>query len=125
MRQANRRFLVALATVVVAALTFGLLASARPAQRATASATTIRVKAVEFRFVLSAKSAPRGRVTFVVKNVGYSSHDFKINGKRTPLIDPGTTARLTVRFTKAGKYPYRCTVDAHAQAGMRGLFTIR
>jgi hypothetical protein len=29
MRQANRRFLVALATAVVAGLTFGLLASAR------------------------------------------------------------------------------------------------
>ena len=125
MKQANHRSLLAFATVVVAALTPTPLASARPAQKAAAMATTIRVKASEFRFVLSVKSAPRGRVTFVVKNVGYSSHDFKINGKKTPLIDPGTTARLTVRFTKAGKYPYRCTVDAHAQTGMRGAFTIR
>jgi uncharacterized cupredoxin-like copper-binding protein len=32
-------------------------------------------------------------------------HDFKINGKQTPLIQPGKTARLVVGFKKKGKYP--------------------
>ena len=52
-------------------------------------------------------------------------HDFKINGKHTPLIQPGTTARLVVTFTKKGKYPYLCTVPGHAAAGMKGIFTVR
>ena len=125
MRTVNARFLVALATVVVAALTLGLVAPAQTAKRATANATTIRVKAREFLFRLSARSAPRGRVTFVVTNIGLSAHDFKIDGKKTPLIQPLKTARLTLTFTKAGKYPYRCTVFTHAAAGMRGVFTIR
>ena len=125
MRAVNGRFLAALATVVVAALTLGLVASAQTAQRATANSTTIRVKAREFFFRLSARSAPRGRVTFVVTNIGLTAHDFKIDGKKTPLIQPPKTARLTVTFTKAGKYPYRCTVFTHASAGMRGVFTIR
>jgi uncharacterized cupredoxin-like copper-binding protein len=122
MRAVNARFLVALATVVVAALTLGLVAPAQTAKRATANATTIRVKAREFLFRLSARSAPRGRVTFVVT---LAAHDFKIDGKKTPLIQPLKTARLTLTFTKAGKYPYRCTVFTHASAGMKGLFTIR
>jgi len=125
MRQLDHRFLAVLATGVLVALTLALLAAARTAQGVAAVPTTIRVKAIEFRFVLSAKSAPRGRVTFVVKNIGYSAHDFKIDGRRTPLIDAAATARLTVVFTKAGKYPYRCTVDGHALAGMKGVFTVR
>jgi uncharacterized cupredoxin-like copper-binding protein len=125
MKQLNRRILAALAAVVVAALTLGVLASARTAHSTTASATTIHVKAFEFGFTLSAKSARRGKVTFVVKNVGLGEHTFKINGKRTPLIQNSTTAKLTVKFTKAGKYPYRCTVAGHAASGMRGVFTIR
>jgi plastocyanin len=130
MRQLNRRTLAALAAVVVAAVTLGVGASARTAHSTTASATTIHVKAFEFGFTLSAKSARRGKVTFVVRNIGLGEHDFKINGKTTPLIQKGTTVKLTVTFTNAGKYPYRCTVGGsgiggHAAAGMRGIFTIR
>ena len=52
-------------------------------------------------------------------------HDFKINGKKTPLIQPDKTARLVVTFKKKGRYPYQCTVFGHAAAGMRGVFTVR
>ncbi|SRR6266571_6531486 len=130
MRAVNARLLAAPATVVAAALTLGVVAAARTAHSTTASATTIHVKAFEFGFTLSAKSARRGKVTFVVKNIGLGGHTFEINGKRTPLIQKSTTAKLTVTFTKAGKYPYRCTVGGngiggHAAAGMKGVFTIR
>jgi uncharacterized cupredoxin-like copper-binding protein len=125
MIQLERRILLVLATVVFAALTSAMAASARVAGTTAASTITIRVKAREFRFTLSARSAPRGRVTFVVKNAGVAIHDFKINGKKTAGIDGGKTAKLTVNFTKAGKYRYRCTFDGHAAAGMRGVFTIR
>ena len=52
-------------------------------------------------------------------------HDFTINGKQTPLISPGKTAKLTVTFKKKGRYPYLCTVPGHAAAGMKGVFTVR
>jgi len=88
-------------------------------------AGAIQVQAGEFFFRLSAQSAAKpGTVTFVVKNIGQVQHDFRINGKQTPLIDPGKTANLVVSFTKSGKYPYLCTVPGHAEAGMKGVFTV-
>jgi alcohol dehydrogenase (cytochrome c) len=99
---------------------------ATAATAANAKATTVQVNGNEFFFKLSTKSlAKPGAVTFVFKNVGHVLHDFKIDGKKTPLIQPGKTAKLTVTFTKKGNYPYLCTVPGHAQAGMRGTFTVR
>ena len=69
--------------------------------------------------------AKPAKVTFVFKNNGHVEHDFKINGKKTPLIQPGTTVKLVVSFKKKGKYPYLCTVPGHAAAGMKGTFTVR
>jgi uncharacterized cupredoxin-like copper-binding protein len=88
------------------------------------SATSITVAATEFKFKLSKTSAPKGKVTFVVSNKGKAPHDFKINGKKTPLIQPGKKATLIVSFAKAGKFPYLCTVPGHAAAGMKGTFTV-
>jgi uncharacterized cupredoxin-like copper-binding protein len=93
---------------------------------ATKAATTIQVKASEFRFKFSKSVLPKpGTVTFVVKNVGHVVHDLKIGGKKTPLIKPGETASLAVTFRKTGKYAYLCTVSGHAAAGMKGVFTVR
>jgi len=43
----------------------------------------------------------KGKVTFASRQ-GEGAHDFKINGKKTPLIQPGKKATLTVSFAKAG-----------------------
>jgi outer membrane protein assembly factor BamB len=87
---------------------------------------TIQVKGGEFFFRLSTKSiAKPGKVTFVFTNIGHVAHDLKILGKTTPLIQPGQTTKLAVTFTKAGSYPYLCTVPGHAEAGMKGTFTVR
>jgi outer membrane protein assembly factor BamB len=97
-----------------------------PTSQREAAATTIRLSGGEFFYRLSSRSIPRpGRVTFVFRNIGAGLHDFKINGKKTPLIERGKTARLTVTFKKRGRYPYICTVPGHAAAGMRGVFTVR
>jgi outer membrane protein assembly factor BamB/uncharacterized cupredoxin-like copper-binding protein len=88
--------------------------------------TTVQVKGGEFFFRLSSKSlAKSGKVTFVFKNGGQIAHDFKINDKVTPLLQPGQTANLVVTFNKKGNYPYLCTVPGHAEAGMKGVFTVR
>jgi uncharacterized cupredoxin-like copper-binding protein len=70
------------------------------------------------------KTAKPGKATFVFKSIGRVSHDFKINGKRTPLISPGKTANLVVTLKK-GRHPYLCTVPGHAAAGMKEVFTVR
>ena len=86
-----------------------------------ATATTIKVTAKEFKFTLSKKSAPHGKVTFKVTNKGHLKHDFKINGKKTSMISPGKSASLTVTLKK-GSFKYICTVPGHAAAGMKGTF---
>ena len=88
--------------------------------------TTVQVKGGEFFFRLSTKTAAKpGKVTFAFKNIGHVQHDFRIAGKQTPLIQPGKTAKLLVTFKKKGKYAYLCTVPGHAEAGMKGTFTVR
>ena len=126
MKQLTMRSTLALAAVAIAALTLVQLASARSAQKAAATATTVQVSGGEFFFKLSTKSiAKPGKVTFVFKNVGHVAHDFHISGKTTPLTQPGKTATLVVTFTKKGTFTYLCTVPGHAAAGMKGVFTVR
>jgi uncharacterized cupredoxin-like copper-binding protein len=97
------------------------LASARANLETKAAATTVHVSGGEFFFKLTTKTlAKPGPVTFVFKNVGHVAHDFRINGKQTPLISPGKTAKITVSFKKPGKYTYLCTVPGHAEAGDEG-----
>jgi uncharacterized cupredoxin-like copper-binding protein len=90
-----------------------------------ANTTVVRVKGGEFFFRLSTKSIARpGTVAFTFKNVGHVVHDFKIDGKKTPLIQPGHAARLVVTFKRRGRYRYSCTVYGHAAAGMSGVFKV-
>ena len=110
----------------IAALTPAGLALARPDATAHAAASSDSVRGKEFSFRLAKKSiAKPGKVTFSFRNVGTTAHDFRIGGKQTRLIGPGKTARLTVTFHKKGRFTYLCTVPGHAQAGMKGVFTVR
>src|SRR5262245_9508737 len=100
--------------------------SGSAAASAATAGVSVQVKGGEFFFRLSTKTAKKaGKVTFVFKNVGHVLHDFRINGKQTPLIQPGKTAKLAVTFKQKGKYTYLCTVPGHAEAGMNGTFTVR
>jgi nitrite reductase (NO-forming) len=108
---------VALAALV-AVLALTPLAVAR---MHAAAATTVTVKASEFKFVLSTKRARHGVVIFKVTNKGKIAHDFKIVGKKTPKLNPGKSATLRVTLTK-GNHAYICTIDSHAKFGMKGTF---
>ena len=88
------------------------------------AATRVVVAASEFKFVLSKKTVPVGTVTFVVKNKGNTTHDFKIGGKKTRMLAPGKAATLKL-VLKKGKYTYICTVPGHAAAGMKGVFVVK
>ncbi len=93
-------------------------------QAASGPATRITVSATEFRFKLTKSKAPVGKVVFTVVNKGKFAHDFKIAGKSTPELAPGKKAKVTVTFTKSGKYRYVCTLPGHAAAGMKGAFAV-
>ncbi len=113
-------FLAGMATLSAAAVFFALSPFAG-ASSSTAQATTVKVTAKEYKFILSRKSAPHGRVTFKVTNKGVLKHDFKIAGKKTITLKHGKSAQFTVRLKK-GKHPYLCTIDSHARFGMKGVF---
>jgi uncharacterized cupredoxin-like copper-binding protein len=108
--------------VVVGTGVAGLSFAGVVGPRATA-VTNINVSATEFNFDMSADSAPAGTVIFHVTNAGTESHDFAIAGQKTPTLDPGQTAALTLELT-AGLYVYACTIGEHASFGMQGGFTV-
>jgi uncharacterized cupredoxin-like copper-binding protein len=111
-------------TPLAAALIVAVPATAAPTHQ-RAKTTTITVTMTEFKFKLAKSSAPKGTVVFKVANKGQVGHDFKINGKKTPLVAPGKSASLTIKFAKTGKFPYLCTVPGHAASGMKGTFTVK
>ena len=109
---------VLIAAAVAAAAYFALT----PFAGASSTATTVRVTAKDtLKFVLSRRSAPHGRTIFKIINKGSLRHDFKIAGKKTPLIGPGKSATLKVTLKK-GSYKYLCTFPGHAALGMKGTF---
>jgi uncharacterized cupredoxin-like copper-binding protein len=120
--------IAAVTAATVAALGTSAQAGLRPvsaqASHRTALVTTIKVTAKDIKFVLSAKTAKRGIVIFKVTNIGALKHDFSIKGRTTRQLSHGQSATLRVTFLRKGPYPYKCTVDSHAAAGMKGVFTI-
>jgi plastocyanin len=121
MQPVRRTLIVALAAVALAAIVVPLTSAA--SQRT--ATTVVSVSGKEFKYTLSRKSAPRGAIVFKFKNVGVVAHDFKIAGKKTPLVQPGSSATLKVKITKPGRYKYLCTVPGHAAAGMKGIFIVK
>jgi uncharacterized cupredoxin-like copper-binding protein len=116
-----KRISLLLAVCAAAAAVFFAVspfAGARPSAQAK---TVVKVTATEYKFKLSAKTAPHGKVVFQVVNKGTLKHDFKIAGKKTAQLGKGKKATLTVTLKK-GKHPYVCTVDSHAKFGMKGVF---
>jgi uncharacterized cupredoxin-like copper-binding protein len=66
-----------------------------------------------------------GVATFTVVNRGEATHDFKIAGKKTRILNPGQRATLKVALRKGKTYAYLCTVPGHAALGMKGKVVVR
>lgn len=90
-------------------------------QSVVAAGKPVPVTENEFHVILASKTLPAGTSTFVVKNAGKIQHDLAVQGgavnAKTPLINPGSTAKLTVKLP-AGTYTLYCTVPGHRAAGM-------
>jgi len=104
------------------ALVFFALAAAGVAPAAVRS-TTVKVTAKDYSFKLSTKTVKHGKVTFMIKNEGHTTHDFSIAGHTSKQVGPGKSTTLTVMLTK-GNHPYSCTVDSHKELGMKGVLKV-
>jgi len=89
-----------------------------------AATTRITVTASDFKFKLSQRTAPAGKVVITLVNRGKTRHDIRIGGKKTKRLAPGGRATLSVTL-KAGRAPFICTVPGHARLGMRGTLTVK
>ena len=126
-RLTRRWTLLALLLIAVGAGALVPTAGAAPAgaTRLGIAPTRITVTATEFKYVLSKTRVTAGTtVIFTLVNKGKVAHNFRIAGKTTATIRPGTTASITVTFKKAGKQAYLCTLPGHGAAGMKGVFTV-
>lgn len=112
--------------VLVAAASFVAVGALAGAAASGSQATvTVRVTARDFSFTLSRLSVPAGsRVRFVVRNRGLAPHDLVVAGKRTRILQRGQSQTITVRFRKAGRYQFFCSVPGHKRLGMRGRFSV-
>ena len=86
--------------VALAALVAAAPIAARPS---AAAATTVTVTMKEFKFTLSKTRVPRGKVTFKLVNKGSLQHDFKIAGKKSPMVSPKKTKLFVVVAHKEGQ----------------------
>jgi mono/diheme cytochrome c family protein len=56
--------------------------------------------------------------------MGKKRHNFRIGGKRTPVLARGKTATLIVTFKRAGAFAYGSTLAGDAAGGLKGTFKI-
>jgi uncharacterized cupredoxin-like copper-binding protein len=95
---------------------------------APAAPKSVPVTEVEFKIELPSTTVAPGTYTFNLTNKGHVGHDLVFNGpavdnEKTPVIDPGKTAKLTVGL-KTGTYDVYCSVPGHKQAGMDVKLTV-
>jgi len=72
-------------------------------------------------------SAKAGMVTFVLKNEGRYTHDFRVEGQgiddRAPKVGQGRTFEWQITLP-AGSYRISCPISNHADRGMRGTLEV-
>jgi plastocyanin len=126
------RIRIALASLVALALVgtgSAFAVTNSTAAKAKPKTTIVKVKASEFKFVLSQKSiAKPGKVIFKVTNTGKITHNFVILSginKATKVLQPKQSTTMTVTFKKKAKYTYECTIGEHAEHGMIGTFLVK
>ena len=123
--------------VLVLALAAGAFAvagtggAAKPKPKPVLKNTTVLVSAFEtssgMSLKLSQTTVPRGTVTFKVVNDGKLPHDLSFGDRigKTAMLEAGQSGTVTIKFLKAGKYTFICTVEGHQEAGMIGVLTVK
>jgi plastocyanin len=103
--------------------------SGTTAAKASTSGGSLSVSETEFKITPKDASVPStGTIAITAHNNGKIIHALAVRTPsgvvRTPPIQPGGSAILTVSLTKAGSYRLFCPIDHHAQLGMVGTLTV-
>jgi plastocyanin len=79
------------------------------------------------RFNKTTLSASAGKLTIVMANPSPLQHDVAIQGNGVDIagnvVSNGGTSTVSANL-KPGAYTFLCTVDGHADAGMKGTLTV-
>jgi plastocyanin len=111
------------ASMITAVEIFGAESEAKGASE-VAAGVTVQVQEKEYKITLASAKVKAGTVTFDVKNVGKIPHNLAIQGgKKTPDINAGKSAKLTVTLKK-GSYTLYCAIPGHRQLGMVTKLTV-
>jgi uncharacterized cupredoxin-like copper-binding protein len=122
-----------------------LAAHAPGAPRASAASSVIRVQMTEFAFrpsVIRLAAGAEAKIELV--NQGQIAHQFDAPVLRTvPVsvvggdahveapgleflrVQPGGRAQLRFVPRRRGRFPFACTIEGHAEAGMTGVLEVR
>jgi plastocyanin len=121
-----RHFVVAFAVcgVAVATALAGFSFAGVQSPKSAGAVTNVTVHMNEYSFTLSAGAARLGTVVFTIVNDGSAPHNFSIGGKTSDTIAGGALTKLSVNFATPGARDYVCTLPGHADAGMKGTFTV-
>lgn len=96
----------------------------------SSQATTLQLEANasgQLEFDKTSLEAPAGEVTIVMTNPSSTPHDIAIEGNGVnevgKTVTDGGTSTVTADLAP-GTYTFLCTVDSHADAGMKGTLTV-
>ena len=81
-------------------------------------------------FTPSSFSVAAGKpVALTLRNDGFIPHDFTLTGSGAPsaklAAGPLSTGNGTFTIERAGTYTFICSVEGHADAGMKGTITVQ
>ncbi len=121
------RLIAPIAAVIFALAAVGVASGASTTKSVVKPPIKINVALREYSFTFSRKSVPAGStVIFTVVNKGTVQHNMDLvgTGKRTAILSPGKSAKLTVVFKKKGVIQVVCDVPRHIQLGMVSSFKV-
>ena len=117
----SRRF-IGLLAAVCAVLALGACSSSKSSSEPTKTVTDgkITVDGFDIHFDVGTIKTTAGPLQVTFTNKGSLQHTFKIENTDLELkASSGKSDTGTVTLAK-GTYKYECTVDGHAQQGMKG-----
>ncbi len=97
------------------------------AKEAGPAEATVRVSLKDFELDPNKLAAKGGTVTFVLKNEGRYTHDFRVEGQgiddRAPKVGQGRTFEWQATLPP-GAYRISCPISNHADRGMVGTLDV-
>lgn len=115
------------AVVALIALIVSLNVASRPTHSAGAAQNALAVTLSELKITPAAMTAEVGHpISIEVHNAGAVQHNLVLPGQgRTAMLDPGSSATLTLPALAAGTYTLICEVAGHEGAGMKATLEVR